>query len=216
MRARRTERYKRNSVMVVLVIKICLRKPATSLTNRGMSKQAKLFGIDKAARTSRRRSPRTVSQTHILEPPGCERLTRHHEYETTLDDAETRQILKQAAQSFIATVEFYKSEYGGTKTHEEALEETLKSHELRRNCIEGLPIEEINWGHFAAVGDANRDDCFKLWSRVREAADDDLQSGKRGAKVAGENTTPFSFAQYLAIRDSFADQWQPRGGIDQR
>jgi hypothetical protein len=49
---------------------------------------------------------------------------------------------------------------------------------------------------------------------VREAADDDLQTGKCGAKVAGENSTPYSFAQYLAIRDSFADQWQPRGGIE--
>lgn len=49
---------------------------------------------------------------------------------------------------------------------------------------------------------------------MREAADDELQSGKRGAKIAGDNTTPYSLAQYLAIRDSFADQWQPQGGIE--
>jgi hypothetical protein len=49
---------------------------------------------------------------------------------------------------------------------------------------------------------------------VRQRADDELESGKRGAKVAGENSTPYSLAQYLAIRDSFADQWQPQGGIE--
>lgn len=49
---------------------------------------------------------------------------------------------------------------------------------------------------------------------MREAADDELESGKRGAKIAGDNTTPYSLAQYLAIRDSFADQWQPQGGIE--
>jgi hypothetical protein len=179
-----------------------------------VSKNTKLFEIDRAARTTRRRTPRTVKQTQILEPPGRERLTSHREYETTLDDSEVREVLKQAAQSFMATVEFYKSEYGGSKTHEEALAETLRCHESRRHYVEGLAIEEIGWGHIAAVAEVNTDDCFKLWSRVRGAADDELQSGKRGAKVAGENTTPFSFAQYLAIRDSFADQWQPRGGIE--
>lgn len=66
----------------------------------------------------------------------------------------------------------------------------------------------------AAIAEVNTDDCFKLWSRLREAADDELQSGKRGCKVTGDNASPYSLAQYLAIRDSFADQWQPRGGIE--
>jgi hypothetical protein len=155
-----------------------------------------------------------VRQTQLLESPAGERFTRNHEYQTSLDDAETRQVLKQAAQSFIATVEFYKSEYGGSKTPEDALAETLKCHEWRRGYVEGLAVEEINWGHLAAVAEVDTDDCFKLWSRVREAADDELQSGKRGAKVAGENSTPYLLAQYLAILDSFADQWQPQGGIE--
>lgn len=92
--------------------------------------------------------------------------------------------------------------------------ETLKSHESRRAYVEGLAVEEVNWDHLAAIAELTIDDCLTLWSRVREAADDELQSGKRGAKVAGENSTPYSLAQYLAIRDSFADQWQPQGGIE--
>lgn len=107
-----------------------------------------------------------------------------------------------------------KSEFGGSKTHNDALAETLKCHERRCAYVEGLAVEEIDWGHLAAVAEANTDDGFKLWSRIRVAADDELQSGKRGAKVAGENSTPYARAQYLAIRDSFADQWQPQGGIE--
>jgi hypothetical protein len=60
--------------------------------------------------------------------------------------------------------------------------------------IEGLSVEETNWGHLAAIAEVNVGDCFKLWSRVRTAADDELQSGRRGAKVAGENSTPYSLA----------------------
>lgn len=47
-----------------------------------------------------------------------------------------------------------------------------------------------------------------------KAADDELESGKRSAKVVGHNADPFERARYLAIRDSFLDQWQPQGGIE--
>ena len=74
--------------------------------------------------------------------------------------------------------------------------------------------EEVTWGHIAAVAKVSTDDALDLWARVRQAADDELETGKRGAKVAGQNPTPYSRAQYLAIRDSFADQWKPQGGIE--
>lgn len=120
----------------------------------------------------------------------------------------------EAAQSFIGTIEFYKSEFGGRRPHDEAVKEALQCHEWRRGYVEDLSVEEISWGHISAVGEVNIEDALKLWSRVRESADDELESGKRGAKIAGENTTPYSLAQYLAIRDSFADQWKPQDGIE--
>ncbi len=49
---------------------------------------------------------------------------------------------------------------------------------------------------------------------MREAADDELECGKRAAKVAGNHVDAYALAQYLAIRDAFADQWQPQGGIE--
>lgn len=55
----------------------------------------------------------------------------------------------------------------------------------------------------AAVGDIDTDSALQLWGRLREEADDELESGKRGAKVAGDNGNPYTLAQYLAIRDSF-------------
>jgi hypothetical protein len=178
------------------------------------NRKTKPFEVDRTARAARRRTPRTVKHTYLLEKRTGEKITREHAHEITPEDAETRQVLSTAAQSFIATVEFYKSELGGAKSHADAVKEALQCHERRRGYVEGLPVEEINWGHLAAVAEVNTDDCFKLWSRVREAADDELQSGKRGAKVAGENSEPYARARYLALRDSFADQWQPQGGIE--
>ena len=115
------------------------------------NRKTKLFEVDRTERAARRRTPRAVRQTQLLETPAGERLTHNHEYETTLDEAETHQVFQQAARSFIATIEFYKSEYGGSKTPEDALAETLKCHEWRRGYIEGLAVEKLNWGHLAAV-----------------------------------------------------------------
>lgn len=174
-----------------------------------------LFEIDRDARAARRTKPHTVKQIHITENRSTgEKIKRTHQYETTIEDAEARQVLTEAAQSFIGTIEFYKSEFGGGKPHDEAVKEALQCHEWRRGYVEGLSVKEITWGHMSAVGEVNIEDALKLWTRVRETADDELESGKRGAEVAGDNTTPYSLAQYLAIRDSFADQWQPQGGIE--
>src|SRR5215213_2737000 len=174
-----------------------------------------LFEIDRAARVARRTTPRTVKQIHVIEKLSTgEEIKRNHEYETTLEDAEARQVLIEAAQSFIGTINFYKSEFGGGKPRDEAVKEALQCHEWRRGYVEGLSVQEVSWAHVSAVGEVNIEDALKLWSRVREAANDELESGKRGARVAGENGEPYALAQYLAIRDSFADQWQPRGGIE--
>ena len=177
-------------------------------------RKRKPFEVDRTARAARRSTPRTVNQTHSLQLANGEKTTRTKEYETTLEDAELRQVLATAAESFIARLEFYKSEGGGTMSHDEAVKEALQCHEARRAYVQGLAVEEINWGHMAAVAEANTDDALDLWARVREAADDELQSGRRGAKVAGHNADPYALAQYLAIRDSFADHWQPNGGIE--
>lgn len=169
------------------------------------NRKSHLFEIDRAARIARRTTPHTVKQIHITEKPSMgEKIKRNHQYETTLEDAETRQVLMEAAQSFI----------GGGKPHDEPVKEALQCHEWRRGYVEGRSVEEITWGHMSAVGEVNIEDALKLWSRVREAADDELESGKRGAKVAGENSDPYALARYLAIRDSFADQWKPQGGIE--
>ncbi|MCA1600377.1 MAG: hypothetical protein LC776_01595 [Acidobacteria bacterium] len=171
------------------------------------------FEVDRPARAARRSTRRTVKRTYLLQKPTGETISREQEFETSPMESEARQIVAEAAQSSIDTIEFYKSERGGGLPHKEAFEQARKIQEWRREHVEGLLPEKVDWEHLAAVAEVNTDDALKLWARVREAADDELESGMRGAKVMG-HTTPYGLAQYLAIRDSFADQWQPQGGIE--
>lgn len=214
---KRTKYYKCNCAPDVLNIGECLPKLAswpTCLAVNNQKRKTHAFEVDHSARDARRSKLHTVKHRYILQKPTGEKIERKRVYETTPADAEARQITLEAAQSFISTIEFYKSESGGGKPHDEAVTETLKLQEWRRGYVEGLLPAEVEWGHITAVAEVNTDDALKLWARVREAADDELESGKRGAKVAGDNTTPYALAQYLAIRDSFADQWQPQGGLE--
>jgi hypothetical protein len=177
------------------------------------TRKRKLFEIDRSEQAARRSKLRTVKQVSVQEHNG-EKITRTNEYQTSQDDAETRQVLVEAAQSFIETIEFYKKDFGEPLSHDDAVRETLRVYEGRRQRVEGLQPQEVTWGHVAAIAEGNPSDALDLWARVRQAAEDELESGKRGAKVAGHNADPFALAQYLVIRDSFADQWQPQGGIE--
>src|ERR1051325_3948416 len=54
------------------------------------NRKTHLFEIDRGARTTRRTKPKSVKQIHITEKRSTgEKIKRNHQYETTLEDAET-------------------------------------------------------------------------------------------------------------------------------
>jgi len=172
------------------------------------------FKVDRDGRDKRRRALRRVEHTHAMRHKDGRELENNREFETCAEHAEDRQIVAELARDFAATIDFYKSEYGGAKTHEEAVKQALASNYSRRDYVQGLEPEKVNWGHISAIGAHSMGDALSLWTRLREAADDELESGIRASKVSGHNTEAYALAQFLAIRDSFADQWQPHGGIE--
>src|SRR5688572_29700558 len=101
--------------------------------------------IDHEARLSRRSKPRQVKQTYIMEKSPGKRISCKREHETSIQDAEERLIMMEAAQAFVGTVEFYKSEFGGSKPHNEAVKEALNSSEWRRSQVEGLLPQDVTW-----------------------------------------------------------------------
>ena len=145
---RRIESCKLNSAPVVLNTKNCLHKLASSLNCSAVSNQnrkRKPFEVDRTARAARRSKLRTVKQVNVQEHNG-EKITRKNEYQTSQDDAETRQVLVEAAQSFIETIEFYKKDFGEPMSHDEAVKETLRIYEGRRQRVAGLQPQESNLG----------------------------------------------------------------------
>jgi len=174
----------------------------------------KPFAVNHNERRERRRELQLVERTHSLKPEDGQRLAITKTVETSTERAESLSIVQEMAQAFIGTIEFYKADYGGAKPHDEAVKEVLSMNERRREYVEGLQPEKVDWTHIAAVAEISMNDGLILWAKVREASDEELESGRRAAKVTGDNIQPYALAQFLAIRDSFADQWQPNGGIE--
>jgi hypothetical protein len=179
-----------------------------------MRQQRSAYKGDSKSRAERRTRTRTVKRTHGLKNEKGEVTLATVDRETSPEVAEASMIVSEMARSFASTIDYYKSEYGGKFSHDEAVAKTLEMHESRRGWVEGEPAERVSWGEIAALAEQNMGEALKLWARVRAAAEDELESGRRMAQVAGQNTDPFALAQVFAIRDAFADQWEPQGAIE--
>jgi len=68
-----------------------------------------------------------------------------------------------------------------------------------------LQPEKVDWTHLEAIAELDVNDSLNLWLRLREVTDYELESGRRAVNVMGNRKEPCALAQFLAIRDSFAD-----------
>jgi hypothetical protein len=176
---------------------------------------SKGYKIDREARAARRRKTWAVARKHTLmntqtgEVQGVEYVS-----EVSAESAELTYVIGEMSRAFKDTIDFYKAEHGGGLTHADAVQATegMKGWRLKR-IKEGMPAREINWAELSALGDENLRDAAEVWSRVREAAAVELESGARSAQVIS-GASAWAFAEFVAIRDAFIDEWQPRGGIE--
>jgi len=179
------------------------------------TKKKRPFAVDKEKRKARRLALRRVERTSVRvdEETGDEaRLTKT--VEQCPERAESLGIVQEMTRAYIASIDYYKADYGGSHTHDEAVKKSLSMNEWRREYVKSLHPEKVEWSHLAAIAEVDVKDSLELWDRIRETADSELESGKRAAAIVGGRSEPYALAQFGAIRNSFADQWQPNGGIE--
>jgi hypothetical protein len=76
------------------------------------------------------------------------------------------------------------------------------------------PSDEVSWGALSTLIEANPEAGWAVWERVKAEASEELTSGHRAALALCWDDSPWPRAQFLAIRQAFIDDWQPRGGIE--
>jgi hypothetical protein len=92
----------------------------------------------------------------------------------------------------------------------ESTEEVLKR-------IEKMSLERLGWWDIAILFGQDQEQAERIWKLLKQEARKEFLSGHRAAKIsetAEWQREPWKRARYLAIRDSFVEEWQPRGGIE--
>ena len=177
-------------------------------------KKKRSFSVDREKRQARRLAVRQTERTYGRTAEDGSKVEKTKVIEQSPERAESVAIVQEMTRAFIASIDYYKADYGGSHSHDEAVKKSLSMNEWRREQASSLHPEKVNWSHLAAIAEVDVEDSMQLWERLRETAEDELESGKRAAAIVGERQEPYVLAQFLAIRNSFADQWQPNGGIE--
>lgn len=131
-------------------------------------------------------------------------------------------VLREMLQSRHRMIQFYKSKYGGGHTSEEAVklvdgiesEEDLEKY-LRRVLSDS--VDQVTWCELERIYNELPGFVGTVWKLIQDEARKEFESGHRMA-AALETTEwqhlPWKRAEFLAIRESFIAEWQPRGGIE--
>lgn len=177
-------------------------------------KKKSVYSVNREKRQTRRNKIRRIERLYGMTKADKPEITKDVVIEQSPERAESLAIVQELTRAYIASTEFYKADYGGAYPHDEAVKQNLSMNEKRREYVEGLQPEKVDWSHLAAISEIDVNDALTLWARMRETADNELESGLRAAAIVGTRKEAYAVAQFLAIRDSFADQWQPNGGIE--
>ena len=75
---------------------------------------------------------------------------------------------------------------------------------------------QLNWHQLAILTEQDSRAAYQRWSDVMYEARHELDSGQRAAAAVQLLDTPWEQAQFLAIRQSLAEEWQPTRGLEDR
>ncbi len=140
----------------------------------------------------------------------------------TLFGVERESVLREMHRVHVRMVLFYTSPEGGSLSLEEAVKTASNFHddgtvEEQLDKILRMPVESVSWYAMNKLCGSSPETAEALWKLVKEEARNEFESGHRAAEVFEPVhwlRDAWQRARYLAIRDSFIEQWRPQGGID--
>lgn len=128
-------------------------------------------------------------------------------------DAEISSVVRRLAAAYAANVGWRMQELKETAEEAERRTRAADDPERQRRAL-SEPSDEVSWRTLSPLIEAEPEVGWAVWERVKAEAYDELVSGHRAAISLCWDDSPWRRAQFLAIRQAFVDEWQPRGGIE--
>ena len=128
--------------------------------------------------------------------------------------AEIESVAGKLANAYRSMARHYRKEMGLSPDEAETKARTPDENELER--VKDRPASQVSWWDLSLLAEQKEENAVVIWESIKEAARNELSSGHRAAEVVEwhGHSSPFYRAQFLAIRQAFIDEWQPRGGLE--
>jgi len=120
-------------------------------------------------------------------------------------------LVRDVARAYEYYVSYIESEYELSRS--EAQEKAAQEIESASELLRKTPPSRLSEYALVSVMKSDPELAIEKWQEVKRSAREEWDSGIRSAKILGYDS-PWERARFLAIRQSFVDEWQPRGGIE--
>lgn len=128
-------------------------------------------------------------------------------------DQEIGSVVRRLAAAYAANVDWRMRELKESAEEADGRVRAVDDTEEQRRAL-SEPADEVSWWSLSALIEADPEAGWAVWERVKAEAQEELLSGHRAALALCWDDSPWRRAQFLAIRQTFVDEWQPRGGIE--
>lgn len=132
-------------------------------------------------------------------------------------------LLRELQHAYIERVAYYRSKRGGALSIEEARANAYHAceneEEARRiyDKIMSYPLDIIDFVDLGEMWPVAPGLAQELWEKLKSDAGEEFESGHLASKAVApvhHMRTAWNVACYFGLRESFIDEWQPRGGIE--
>jgi hypothetical protein len=128
-------------------------------------------------------------------------------------DAETSSVVRRLAATYEANIRWRMQELKESAEEADRRVRAADDPEWQRRALDESS-DQVSWWSIGHLMETDPEAGWAVWERVKAEAFDDLASGHRAAVAICWGDSPWQRAQFLAIRQAFIDEWQPRGGIE--
>jgi hypothetical protein len=139
-------------------------------------------------------------------------MVNPNEHPATPSNYEIDFVASRLAESFVRMTDYYRERE--RLTGEEAEQRAGTPTEWSIERLTTAPADRLSWWDLQFAERQDPALAVRVWEGIKAAAREEFDSGHRAASVFDFYEEPWTRAQYLAIRASFREQWQPQGGVE--
>jgi hypothetical protein len=132
-------------------------------------------------------------------------------------------LFRQMHKSYVRMVAYHRSEVGGSLSLEEARKAAFhpakNSEEAKKHFhkLMKYPLDILSFTDLMEFQEFSPRVAEQFWEMVKGEARAEFESGHLAANITfpeGYMKGVWNIARYLGVRESFIDEWKPKGGIE--